>query len=204
MQENRTYSPEEVEAIVSLATRLQTEHREQATLQEIEQAAAEFGVDPKFVKLAAIQIDRAQIPPVPAVAAPPSLSMAPFKVMLVLYVLTLLPAMALVTGVNVAGGGFWPAVASFFIFGVGLTFPIRKPLRLMLVPIASTAVATIVVAGLLAFDVVWRPYRPYWINDMPYVIFGQLALALLGFLMARVIETLSRDNGYAGLPNRGR
>lgn len=58
--EERKFTPEEAQKIVEISLRLQSQWNENVSLAEIEQSAAECGVDPKFVRLALQQM---QTPP---------------------------------------------------------------------------------------------------------------------------------------------
>jgi len=53
-----TYSPEQQEAILTLASRLQHQARQEATLGDLERAASEAGIDPRYVREAAGMIER--------------------------------------------------------------------------------------------------------------------------------------------------
>lgn len=185
MMHKRTYSTDEVESIVSLATRLQAEHQEQATLEEIEQAAAEFGVDPKFVHLAAQKLDEASIPPLPVKR---EVNNVPFKALLILYVLTLVPTIALIVGVNVVGMGFWPCWAAILLFGVGLTFPVRDLTRLAIVVFGTTVPVAFIVAFLVKIDVMNRVYFHPWSMELAVALLVQLAVISLGYGVARLVE----------------
>jgi hypothetical protein len=187
----RTYSPDEVEAIVSLATRMQAEHQEQATFEEIERAAAEFGVESRFVHLAVQKLDASTMPSLPPES---EAAWMPFKCMLILYVLTLLPTVAMVIGVTVLGGWFWPAVSAFFLFGVGLTFPVIKPVRLAFVPIYTTAAVAVIASLLVVAGVVTRTYWNSWSSDLAIITFIEVVIAMVGFGLARLVEHLAKQD----------
>lgn len=58
--EERQFTPEEAQKIVEISLRLQSQWNENVSLAEIEQSAAECGVDPRFVRLA---VQEVQAPP---------------------------------------------------------------------------------------------------------------------------------------------
>jgi hypothetical protein len=56
------YTSETLEKVVDLASRLQGEHQETLTAQDIEAIGEEVGLDPAFIRQALAQLDRPQPP----------------------------------------------------------------------------------------------------------------------------------------------
>lgn len=190
----RTYSTEEVEQIVSLATKMQVQFREQATLVEIEKAAAEFGVDPRFVQLAAQELDKKEVP---RKSTQPEFASIPFNVLVICYVLTLVPAVAIVRGFQVFGGLGWLFAACFFLFTIGLSFPVKNVVRILLVPMVATAGVLAVLSVCIAFGLGPSFQSSWWANEQAIWIAIQLLVALVGFGISRFVEMMlsQRDRG---------
>jgi len=58
---HRGYSPEEQEAILAMASRLQNQARQEVSLVDLERAAMESGIDPRFVREAAGIVDKGNL-----------------------------------------------------------------------------------------------------------------------------------------------
>jgi len=191
----RRYTAEEVEAIVRLATRLQAENEGKATLEEVERAAAEFGVDPKYVHLAARHLDHVSTTS-PALTGTSRTAESAFQLALTLQVLSVAPIIALMQQVLYGGLGFgWIVVNLILTLGVGLTYPRRNWAMLAAAPILATGVITAIVTFIN------RGSLPYngWPENVIILILLQVATVLIGYGIARILDLLSKDRERTAL-----
>lgn len=179
----RTYTSEEVEAIVCLATRLQNEHQGKATLEEIEKAAAEFGVEPKFVHLAAAQLSQAP----PPLAKPASLhSQQMVHALIALQVLSIVPFVTMVMRVTPEFGAVPIFINLALTAAVGFMLPVRRPGLLVAIPFLATTAITI----FLLFATRAQFWPSDWMADSAIITLFQVVTGLVGYGVARLVEHL--------------